>query len=115
MRAMDPAVEFERCIRLVAASAARTAKRTVTAEAVSPLPPAIVPQPGTPGHELAVALALGPDEVELVWSVVGRAVEPQVAAHAREVFGEVDPTIAAVGGLVEPYWFGVNVTVLGEG
>ena len=25
--------------------------------------------------------------MELVWSVVGRAVEPQIAAHAREVFG----------------------------
>jgi hypothetical protein len=87
MRVMDPAVEFERCIGLVAASAARTAKRIVEPEAVSPLPPAVVPQPGMPGHELAVALALGPDEVELVWSVVGRAVEPQVAAHAREVFG----------------------------
>ena len=72
---MDPAVEFERCIGLVAASAARTAKRAVAADAVSPLPTAIAPQPGTPGHELAVALVLSPDEVELVWSVVGRAVE----------------------------------------
>ena len=84
---MDPAVEFERCIGLVAASAARTAKRILDPETASPLPPAIVPQPGTPAHELAVALALAPDEVELIWSVVGRSVEPQVAAHAREVFG----------------------------
>jgi hypothetical protein len=84
---MDPAVEFERCIGVVATSAARTAKRIVDPEAVPPLPVAIVPQPGTPAHELAVALALAPDEVEFVWSVIGRAVEPLVAAHAREVFG----------------------------
>lgn len=84
---MDPAVEFERCVGVVATSAVRTAKRIVDPEAVSPLLSAIVPQPGTPAHELAVALALAPDEVEFVWSVVGRAVEPQVAAHARDVFG----------------------------
>jgi hypothetical protein len=84
---MDPVVELERCIALVAASAARTARRSSASDMLPELPGPIIPTPGTPGHELAVALALVPDEVELLWSVVARAFDPIVAAHAREMFG----------------------------
>src|SRR5689334_19125642 len=43
--------------------------------------------PAGPEQELANALGLGYDELELVWSVVAHAVEPRVVAASRLQFG----------------------------
>ena len=43
--------------------------------------------PGSRADVLATALGLGPGELDFVWSVVARAVEPRVGAHLRAVFG----------------------------
>src|SRR6185295_1735403 len=91
--AMNAGADFERCIAMVASRSARTVRRTVTdaqpneLSAVGEPPPPIVAAAGTPASELVAALQLTPDEHELVWSVVARAVEPVVAANARHVFG----------------------------
>jgi hypothetical protein len=84
---MDPAEEFERCLRIVGARAERTARRAAepTLELAAPGPIELVA--GTPAHELSIALGLAPDESELLWSIVARAVEPAIAANARLVFG----------------------------
>ncbi len=84
---MDAGQEFERCLALVVASVERTAKRVQGAADLPPLPMPINAEPGTPAYEMATALGLLPDELELVWSLIARAVEPSIAAHARDVFG----------------------------
>jgi hypothetical protein len=55
--------------------------------ALPPLPPSPPPAEGSRGHALQAALGLSRAELELVWSVVARAVDPRVSGHARVVFG----------------------------
>jgi hypothetical protein len=85
--AMDAVTELERCIAVIAMSAARTAVRVGNPDNIPPLPPPIAPTRGSPGQHLALALGLTDDEFELLWSVIARASEPSIAANARAVFG----------------------------
>jgi hypothetical protein len=62
---MDVEDDFERCVALVDACAARTAKRTADPAVEIELPVAIEPAPATPAHELALVLGLTHDELEL--------------------------------------------------
>jgi len=55
--------------------------------ASSPVIEIPAPVPGSRADVFATALGLAPDELEFVWSVVTRAVEPRVGAHLRAVFG----------------------------
>ncbi len=87
IRAMEAEADFERCVGLVAARAARTARRAAEPALVIEPPPDIEPAAGTPAHALARALDLSLDEVEFMWSVIARSVEPSVVANARLVFG----------------------------
>ena len=84
---MAASAELERRIQLVIARAERAARRIAGEAALPPPPEPGAPAPGTPGHALALALRLTSDELDLVWSVVARAIEPRVAAHARAAFG----------------------------
>jgi len=82
---------FESRIASVVAVAERAALRvrdpsdplvpTVPLPDISPTPA------GSPADVLATALGLEPDELDFVWSVVARAVEPRVGSHLRAVFG----------------------------
>jgi len=82
-----PEVVFDEHIESVVAAAERMA--TLVTDGTSAPPPAARPVtiPGSRGDALAMALELDPDELDLVWSIVARAVDPRVGAHLRAVFG----------------------------
>jgi hypothetical protein len=83
--------ELEVRIATVVAAAERAALRihgaSDSAPAIPPLPEVTAPLAGSPADILASVLGLTPDEVDFLWSVVARAMEPRVGAHLRAVFG----------------------------
>jgi len=78
--------ELERRVAAVLVRSERAARRVEGGE----LDPIGANEPAgdrSPAGVLALALGLTVDEVELLWSVVARAIEPRVLANALAVFG----------------------------
>ena len=83
---VDEVAVFERQVRVVGLRAERALRRGTEPAAAAPIEmPG--PEPGTAAHSLALTLTLTDDELDLLWSVVARSVEPSVGATLRAVFG----------------------------
>jgi ATPase family associated with various cellular activities (AAA) len=84
---VTPEQIFEERVASVVAAAERAA--LLLADPAASIPSVEVPATVTrsPAEVLATTLGLDADELDLVWSVVARAVEPRVGAHLRAVFG----------------------------
>lgn len=87
---MGAVEDFEHRIDAIAA-AAEWAARAAELGRDAP-PPAASPAPPAAGDDsrartLAERLRITDDELDLVWTVVARAVDPRVVAHLRGVFG----------------------------
>jgi len=85
--AADASAALEQRLQLALARAERAARRLAGETALPQLAKLGPPAEDTPAYALALALRLTLDELELVWSVVARAIEPRVAAYARVAFG----------------------------
>jgi hypothetical protein len=78
---------FEARIEAVARAAERAA-RLADGEQPPAMPSVPTDPDGSPARVLAEALGLSADELDLVWSIVARAIDPRVAAHVRAVHGD---------------------------
>src|SRR5690348_15300083 len=78
---------FEGRVRAMVAAVERAA--ALVRDPTVSVPMADVPQApsGSRAETLATVLGLDAGELDFVWSVVIRAVEPRVGAHLRAVFG----------------------------
>jgi hypothetical protein len=84
---MSDARHFEQRVAAVVYAAERAVTRTEpTPGDGAPLPPA-VDAPGPRATGLARRLGLGAAELDFLWTVVARAVEPRVGAHLRALYG----------------------------
>ncbi len=84
---MDDARHFEQQIAVVSHAAERAVTRAQPVVDGVPSPPPVVDAPGPRATRLASRLALTPAEVDLLWTVVARSVEPRVGAHLRALYG----------------------------
>jgi hypothetical protein len=86
--AREDQTAFDLQVENVVRAAARLA--ALAAPEVAAIEPALadeIPPAGGRDHTLARLLGIEADDIDLLWTVVARAVEPRVSAHLRAAFG----------------------------